>query len=111
MTRNISLNKVYLKSQEFWNTPHNKKMEQTTIKLLNQRDLLSNLSKQHPQDYFQLTDGSLRIQKREGFFSFLKKPSKYTTNFVKEMNLEYQITKEELRDIAEPVRKALHTSK
>lgn len=103
----MTISKTYMQSPQFWNEPHNKKMEEVTSKLIGQRDLLEDLSKTYSKDYFQRTDGTLKQIEKKGFFSFLSGPSYFEKEFISELNCDYRRIKSELADIARPIRMAL----
>lgn len=68
--KNITLDKSYMQSPKFWCNPHNKKMYALTEKLMTQRDLIEDFANEHPNDYVQITNGTLKKYQRKAFLVF-----------------------------------------
>lgn len=106
--KNITLDKSYMQSPKFWCKPHNKKMYALTEKLMTQRDLIEDFANEHPNDYVQITNGTLKKIPKKGFFSFLKGPSIYTEKFAEYLNSDYRMLASEIHANAKQIRHMFH---
>lgn len=97
-------NKRYMCLKSFWIDKHNSEVAELSKKLIAQRQFLTALASNRPNDFFQRTDGFLEQKKHKGFLSFLKRPCKHDQKFIQEMNNEYNFYKEEIKELSQKVK-------
>lgn len=93
-------NKRYMCLASFWQDKHNAEMAKLSEELMSQRSLLTQLTENNKNDFFQRNDGSVEIVEKKGFLGFLAKPEYYETKFIDDMNKIYFDIKKEMKELS-----------